>query len=42
VALRLLERVGALSAQDVADTLALLPLSISGGGREVGAIRSAV
>lgn len=42
VALRLLERVGALSAQDVSDTLALLPLSISGGGREVGAIRSAV
>ncbi len=42
VALRLLERAGALSAQEVSDTLALLPLSVSGGGHEVGAIRSAV
>ncbi|MFJ4037829.1 asparaginase [Microbacterium sp. NPDC090007] len=42
VALRLLERAGALAAQDVSDTLALLPLTISGGGHEVGAIRSAV
>jgi len=42
VALRLLERAGALTPDAVADTLALLPLTISGGGREVGVIRSAV
>lgn len=42
VALRLLERVGALTPDAVADTLALLPLSISGGGAVVGAIRPTV
>jgi L-asparaginase II len=42
VALRLLERSGALSASDVSETLALLPLSVSGGGRTVGAIRPTV
>lgn len=41
VALRLLERAGALSAADVADAMTKLPLSVSGGGREVGAIRPA-
>ena len=39
VALRLLERAGALAAADVADTMTRLPLSITGGGQEVGAIR---
>jgi len=42
VALRLLERAGALTPAAVADTLALLPLTISGGGRDVGVIRAAV
>lgn len=42
VALRLLERAGALEASAVADTLALLPLTISGGGQQVGTIRAAV
>jgi L-asparaginase II len=42
VALRLLERVGALTPAAVADTLALLPLTVSGGGHEVGGIRSTV
>ncbi|MDN3497496.1 asparaginase [Planococcus sp. APC 4015] len=41
VALRLLERAGALAASDVADTLSALPLSIHGGGSVVGAIRPA-
>ncbi|NYF15974.1 L-asparaginase II [Microbacterium sp. AK009] len=39
VALRLLERHGALPAADVAATLAELPLSVTGGGRDVGVIR---
>jgi L-asparaginase II len=39
VALRLLERAGALPAPDVAEAMSRLPLSISGGGRDVGAIR---
>ena len=42
VALRLLEHAGALSAPDVHEALALLPLSVSGAGREVGAIRPTV
>ncbi|GAA2005018.1 asparaginase [Microbacterium ulmi] len=41
VALRLLERAGALPASDVADAMSRLPLSITGGGRDVGAIRPA-
>jgi L-asparaginase II len=41
VALRLLERAGALAAADVAATLQKLPLSVSGGGQIVGAIRPA-
>ncbi len=41
VALRLLERAGALSPADVADTMAHLPLAVTGGGRDVGAIRPA-
>ncbi|WP_375384860.1 asparaginase [uncultured Microbacterium sp.] len=41
VALRLLERAGALTASDVADAMKLLPLSVSGGGADVGAIRPA-
>jgi L-asparaginase II len=41
VALRLLERAGALSSADVADTASKLPLTISGGGQVVGAIRPA-
>ncbi|MFH8250897.1 asparaginase [Microbacterium sp. B2969] len=41
VALRLLERAGALSSADVSDTMTRLPLSVSGGGRDVGAIRPA-
>lgn len=42
VALRLLERAGALEASAVADALAALPLSVLGGGQPVGAIRAAV
>ncbi|MBU4466068.1 MAG: asparaginase [Actinobacteria bacterium] len=42
VALRLLENVGALSSAEVADALALLPLSVQGGGRDVGTIRPTV
>lgn len=42
IALRLLESAGALSAADVADAMSLLPLSVSGGGREVGTIRPTV
>ncbi len=41
VALRLLERAGALSAADVSETMTRLSLSVLGGGREVGAIRPA-
>ena len=41
VALRLLERAGALAAADVADALSKLPLSVTGGGQDVGAIRPA-
>ncbi|MGP3535297.1 asparaginase [Microbacterium sp. RD1] len=39
VALRLLERAGALAAPDVADAMSRLPLTVSGGGRDVGSIR---
>lgn len=42
VAVRLLERAGAIASADAADALQRLPLSVSGGGREVGAIRPAV
>ena len=42
VALRLLERHGALPADGVAATLAALPLSVTGGGRDVGEIRPVV
>ena len=41
VALRLLERHGALASADVADTLSKLPLTVTGGGQDVGAIRPA-
>ena len=41
VALRLLERTGALGAADVSDAMARLPLSVTGGGQDVGAIRPA-
>ena len=41
VALRLLERAGALTASDVAEASPGLSLSISGGGTPVGAIRPA-
>jgi len=41
VALKLLERAGALTASDVTDTVSSLPLSIHGGGSVVGAIRPA-
>jgi L-asparaginase II len=41
VALRLLEREGALAASDVADAMTKLPLSVTGGGQIVGAIRPA-
>jgi L-asparaginase II len=42
VALRLLEREGALAAADVADANSQLPLSVHGGGQVVGAIRPAL
>lgn len=42
IALALLERVGALTPGDVAQTLAQLPLTVLGGGRDVGLIRSTV
>jgi L-asparaginase II len=42
VALRLLARAGALDAADVESALSALPLSVSGGGREVGRIRVVV
>jgi L-asparaginase II len=41
VALRLLERHGALAAADVADAMSKLSLTVSGGGQVVGAIRPA-
>jgi len=41
VALRLLERHGALASADVADTMTKLPLTVTGGGQDVGAIRPA-
>jgi L-asparaginase II len=41
VALRLLERAGALEPAAVAATAAHLPLTITGGGRDVGSIRPA-
>ena len=41
VALRLLERAGALAPSDVADAMSRLPLSVSGGDTTVGAIRPA-
>ncbi len=41
VALRLLERHGALAATDVADTMSRLPLAVTGGGQDVGVIRPA-
>lgn len=42
VALRLLERAGALPASDVADAMARLALTVTGGGQDVGAIRPAM
>ena len=41
VALRLLERAGALAPADVADAMTRLSLTITGGGQDVGAIRPA-
>lgn len=41
-ALTLLVRAGALQAADVARTLAELPLTVTGGGRDVGVIRPTV
>lgn len=41
VALKLLERHGALAPADVADTMSKLPLAVTGGGKDVGAIRPA-
>ncbi|MFG6504244.1 asparaginase [Microbacterium sp. P05] len=40
VALRLLERAGALDPGEVANTLRALPLTVFGGGRDVGSIRA--
>jgi L-asparaginase II len=42
VALRLLEHAGALTASAVDDTLNALPLTVSGGGTTVGAIRPVI
>lgn len=42
VAVALLEKHGALGSADVAATMTQLPLSISGGGQDVGAIRPTV
>jgi len=42
VGLTLLVRAGALAAGDVASALAQLPLTVSGGGQDVGAIRPTV
>lgn len=39
VALRLLERHGALAPSDVAETMTRLPLNVTGGGQDVGVIR---
>lgn len=41
VALRLLERAGAVAASDVSDAMGALPLAVTGGGKDVGAIRPA-
>ena len=41
VALRLLERRGALDPSDVVDAMSRLPLPVIGGGQPVGAIRPA-
>jgi L-asparaginase II len=41
VALRLLERAGALPSNDVALTLRSLPLAVYGGAKVVGSIRAA-
>jgi L-asparaginase II len=41
VALRLLERHGALASAEVADAMSKLPLTVTGGGQDVGAIRPA-
>ncbi|MFD4959370.1 asparaginase [Microbacterium sp. NPDC058389] len=41
VALRLLERHGALDSSAVTETMSRLPLAVSGGGQDVGAIRPA-
>jgi L-asparaginase II len=41
VALRLLELAGALASSDVAEAMSRLPLSVTGGGVDVGAIRPA-
>ncbi|GAA5211261.1 asparaginase [Microbacterium kyungheense] len=41
VALRLLERHGALDSSAVAEAMARLPLAVTGGGQDVGAIRPA-
>lgn len=41
VAVRLLERAGALASRDVAETMSRLPLPVLGGGQPVGAIRPA-
>ena len=39
--LRLLERHGALASADVDATMSRLPLAVTGGGQDVGAIRPA-
>lgn len=41
VALRLLERHGALDSSRVAETMSRLPLAVTGGGQDVGVIRPA-
>lgn len=41
VALRLLERHGALDSSAVTETMSRLPLAVTGGGQDVGAIRPA-
>ena len=41
VAMRLLERHGALAPADVADAMSRLSLTVTGGGQDVGAIRPA-
>jgi L-asparaginase II len=42
IALALLEKHGALAAADVVATMTQLPLTVTGGGRDVGAIRPTV